>query len=126
MQLYKDKGLGLSSAQLNKKIFTNMERIEQLKKFLQESPNDSFLKHALALEYVKLGDDLTARNLFEELLTAEPDYVGSYYHLGKLFERIGDNDKAIEWYEKGMQVAKEKGEQHAYGELRGALEELTF
>ena len=126
MQLYKDKGLGLSSAQLNKKIFTNMERIEQLKKFLQESPNDSFLKHALALEYVKLGDDLTARNLFEELLAAEPDYVGSYYHLGKLFERIGDNDKAIEWYEKGMQVAKEKGEQHAYGELRGALEELTF
>jgi tetratricopeptide (TPR) repeat protein len=126
MQLYKDKGLGLSSAQLNKKIFTNMERIEQLKKFLLESPNDSFLKHALALEYVKLGDDLTARNLFEELLAAEPDYVGSYYHLGKLFERIGDNDKAIEWYEKGMQVAKEKGEQHAYGELRGALEELTF
>ena len=126
MQLYKDKGLGLSSAQLNKKIFTNMERIEQLKKFLQESPNDSFLKHALALEYVKLGDDATARNLFEELLAAEPGYVGSYYHLGKLFERIADNDKAIEWYEKGMLVAKEKGEQHAYGELRGALEELTF
>ena len=103
-----------------------MERIEQLKKFLEANPNDSFLKHALALEYVKLGDDETAKQLFEELLEAEPGYVGSYYHLGKLFERIGDNDKAIKWYQKGMKVAKEKGEQHAFGELRGAWEELTF
>lgn len=126
MQLYKDKGLGLSSAHGNEKIFTNMERIEQLRKFLADSPNDSFLKHALALEHVKLGDDATAKQLFEELLAAEPGYVGSYYHLGKLFERSGDEQNAIAWYEKGMQVAKEKGEQHAYGELRGALEELTF
>ncbi|TWI80501.1 tetratricopeptide repeat protein [Lacibacter cauensis] len=103
-----------------------MERIEQLRKFLQESPNDSFLKHALALEHVKLGDDETARQLFEELLAANPGYVGSYYHLGKLFERMDDSEAAVAWYEKGMQVAKEKGEQHAYGELRGALEELTF
>jgi Tfp pilus assembly protein PilF len=103
-----------------------MERIEQLRKFLQESPNDSFLKHALALEHVKLGDDETARQLFEELLAANPGYVGSYYHLGKLFERMDDTEAAVAWYEKGMQVAKEKGEQHAYGELRGALEELTF
>lgn len=103
-----------------------MERIEQLKEFLQTNPTDSFLKHALALEYIKLGDDVTARTIFEELLAHEPGYVGSYYHLGKLFERLGENEKAIEWYEKGMEVAKEKGEQHALGELRGAFEELTF
>lgn len=126
MQLYKDKGLRLSSAHQNEKIFTNMDRVEQLRRFLQESPNDSFLKHALALEHVKLGDDATAKQLFEELLAADAGYVGSYYHLGKLCERIDDTDAAIAWYEKGMQIAKEKGEQHAYGELRGALEELTF
>lgn len=103
-----------------------MDRVEQLRRFLQGSPNDSFLKHALALEFVKLGDDATAKQMFEELLAAEPGYVGSYYHLGKLCERINDTDAAIAWYEKGMQVAKEKGEQHAYGELRGAWEELTF
>lgn len=103
-----------------------MDRIEQLQKFLEQNPNDSFLKHALALEYIKLGDDETARGLFEELLANDPGYVGSYYHLGKLFERNGNEQKAIEWYEKGMHMAKEKGEQHAFGELRGAWEELTF
>ena len=103
-----------------------MERIEQLKEFLQTNPTDSFLKHVLALEYIKLGDDVTARTIFEELLAHEPGYVGSYYHLGKLFERLNENEKAIEWYQKGMLEAKEKGEQHALGELRGAFEELTF
>ncbi len=103
-----------------------MERIEMIKHFLKSNPNDSFLQHALALEYIKLGDDKTAQKIFEELLANEPGYVGSYYHLGKLFERLDENEKAIEWYEKGMLLAKEKGEQHALGELRGALEELTF
>ena len=41
-----------------------MERIDKLKTFLANSPNDSFLKHALALEYVKLGDEAGARKLF--------------------------------------------------------------
>jgi Tfp pilus assembly protein PilF len=103
-----------------------MERIEKLKQFLQASPADSFLQHALALEYIKLGDDSTARRLFVELLNREPSYVGSYYHLGKLLERNNDNDGAIKWYEQGMEEAKKAGENHAYGELRGALEELTF
>jgi Tfp pilus assembly protein PilF len=103
-----------------------MERIEKLKQFLEASPGDSFIQHALALEYIKLGDDSTARQLFEELLNREPAYVGSYYHLGKLLERNNDNDGAIKWYENGMEEARKAGENHAYGELRGALEELTF
>ena len=103
-----------------------MSRIVQIEEFLKASPNDSFLKHALALEYIKLGDDETAKQLFQELLTHEPGYAGSYYHLGKLYERLGENEKAIEWYQKGMLVAKQKGEQHTLGELRGAFEELTF
>ena len=103
-----------------------MNRVEQILKMLATNLNDSFLKHALALEYIKLGNDAAARLLFEELLANEPGYVGSYYHLGKLLERMGNEQQAIEWYEKGMQIAKEKGEHHAYGELKGAWEELTF
>jgi Tfp pilus assembly protein PilF len=103
-----------------------MERIEKLKQFLQASPGDSFIQHALALEYIKLGDDERARQLFEELLGRDSSYVGSYYHMGKLLERSNDNDAAIKWYEKGMEEAKKAGENHAYGELRGAWEELTF
>lgn len=103
-----------------------MERIEKLKEFLVGSPHDSFLQHALALEYIKLGNDEDARALFEEILNREPGYIGSYYHLAKLLERTGDTDGAVKWYEKGMDMALKAGEKHAFGELKSAWEELTF
>ncbi len=103
-----------------------MERIQKIKDFLQRSPEDSFLQHALALEYIKVGDDTTAKNLFELILKREPAYVGSYYHLAKLLERNGLAEEAIRVYEKGMEEAKKTGDQHAYNELKSAYEELTF
>lgn len=103
-----------------------MDRVEKLKEFLQKSPRDSFLRHALALEYIKLGNDRSARIEFESLLSDEPGYVGSYYHLGKLLERNGATEEAIQTYQMGMEHARRAGDMHAYGELRGAYEELTF
>ena len=102
-----------------------MDRISKLKEFLQLNPGDSFLKHALALEYMKIDDDTTARSIFEEILTQDPGYIGSYYHLGKLLERNGDTNSAIQWYEKGMEEARKAGDNHALGELRSAYEELV-
>ncbi len=103
-----------------------MSRIEKLNEFLKINPTDSFLQHALALEYIKLGDDEKARYLFEELLDREPGYIGSYYHLAKLLERNDKTEEAIKVYEKGMEEAKRAGDNHALGELKGAYEELTF
>lgn len=101
-----------------------MNRIEKLNEFLRTSPDDSFLQHALALEYVKIGNDEEAKQLFETILEREPGYVGSYYHLGKLLERNSDSIKAIEVYKKGMEETKKINDRHAYSELQGALEEL--
>ena len=103
-----------------------MERIEKLQEFLKASPQDNFIRHALALEYVKAGDDTNARILFENILNEFPDYIGSYYHLAKLLERNGETAAAVEWYEKGMAAAKAAGDNHAYGELQGAYEDLVY
>jgi len=103
-----------------------MDRIEKLKAFLAANPHDSFVQHALALEYVKQGDDAEARRLFENLLHKNENYVGSYYHLGKLLERADAKEDAVKWYEKGMLKAKEAGDNHAYNELRAAYEEAVM
>ena len=103
-----------------------MERIEKLKVFLSQNPADSFVQHALALEYVKLNDDKSAKAQWEELLARESDYVGSYYHLAKLLERQGDKESAIAVYENGLQVAKKLGDRHAYSELQAAYEDLIY
>jgi tetratricopeptide (TPR) repeat protein len=101
-----------------------MNRIDKLKEFLQATPNDSFLQHALALEYIKEGNDTAAKNLFETILARESNYVGSYYHLGKLLERNNNFAEAIEIYTKGMEQAKLAKDNHSYNELQGALEDL--
>lgn len=102
----------------------HMDRLQLLRNMLAQQPEDSFLNHALALEEIKLGREEAARQLFEALLNRDPDYVGSYYHLGKLLERKGDESKAIEVYERGMETAKKLGDTHALSELRAAYDNL--
>ena len=101
-----------------------MNKIDQLKEFLKPTPNDSFLQHALALEFLKVGDEQAAKLLFENILANEPSYVGSYYHLGKLLERINENQAAINVYQTGMKEAKLAKDNHSYNELQAALENL--
>ena len=40
-----------------------LDRVEKLKEFLEQNPADSFVQHALALEYMKAGDDAAAQKL---------------------------------------------------------------
>jgi predicted Zn-dependent protease len=101
-----------------------MNRIDLLKAYLAKTPDDSFLRHALALELIKLKEDEKAIDLFEQLLADDPDYVGSYYHLGRALERRGDTDRAVAVYQKGMEVARRLQEDHAYRELQQAADDL--
>jgi Tfp pilus assembly protein PilF len=100
-----------------------MDRISKLKEYMKTAEKDSFLQHALALEYIKIGKDEEARSLFNEILKREPTYLGSYYHLGKLLERIGDPEKAMRVYKRGMEVAEAANDSHAYRELHAAYED---
>lgn len=103
-------------------LMTN--RVDIIKQWLLDSPGDSFLQHALALEYMKAGDDVGARELLEHLLEHDPGYTGSYYHLAKLLERNGERQLAMTWYEKGIVQAAAKHETRALSELRSALDDL--
>lgn len=105
---------------------TSKERIEHIKRYLKKTPDDLFMSYALATEYVALGMDDLALDIYVHLVSNNPNYFATYYHLGKLYERIGDDDKAEKCYEKGMEITRELGEKHAHGELRGAYEELIF
>ncbi len=103
-----------------------MNRIEKILEFLAQQPQDNFLRHALALEYLKMGEDQQAKDLFLEIVTQSPDYIGSYYHLAKTLEKLALRTEAIEWYEKGMAAAKLAKDDHAYRELQGAYEDLVY
>jgi Tfp pilus assembly protein PilF len=101
-----------------------MDRLAKLKDYMKTSGKDSFLQHALALEYIKIKNDEEARKLFNEILKREPTYIGSYYHLVKLLERINDPQKALRVYQRGMEIATAANDHHSYTELQGAFEDL--
>jgi tetratricopeptide (TPR) repeat protein len=103
-----------------------MEKIEKLLSFLSKSPDDPFLKHALGLEYIKIGQEQKARQLFAEILDLDPSYVGTYYHYARLLERAGETETAKDLYEKGMIEAKKANETHAFNELKAAYEDLIY
>jgi tetratricopeptide (TPR) repeat protein len=97
-----------------------MTRLEQLQKYLAEQPNDAFLLFAIAKEYEGLGDKKWALHYYLTLHETTPQYVGLYYHLGKLYEKLEQPDKALETYKTGMVVAKKEKDMHAFSELAAA------
>jgi len=100
-------------------------RLQQLSEFLTEQPNDPFLRYALATEHLKLGHTEEALRYYEGLVTDRPEYLGTYYHLGKLYESLARSDDAIAIYEKGMCQAQAKRDMHALSELRAAYGAVT-
>ena len=91
----------------------------------------AFIFPGQASQFKGMGKDLyasnlEARTLFENILAEAPDYIGSYYHLGKLLETMQETVLAIEWYEKGMAAAKNVKDNHAYNELQAAYEDLVY
>ena len=93
-------------------------RLEKLIEFLKNEPEDPFLKYALATEYLRLNDSATALTYYEDLVTNHKEYVGTYYHLGKLYEALNRKEEAIKTYKDGIQVARAVRDNHALSELQ--------
>ena len=103
-----------------------MSRIDQIRQFLQDSPNDSFLRYALAQELQKQGDIEAAKEAYLWLTENQPSYVATYYHLGKLLIALGEKEAALAWFNLGIEQAKAAKELHALSELQSAKLELEY
>jgi len=103
----------------------NTSRLEQLLQFYQEDPNDPFNLYALANEY-KSFDLNKALSYFEKLIKSHPDYIATYYHLAQLYLDLGEEDKAKDTYEKGIEKASKSAEHLLLRELRNAYNEFMM
>jgi tetratricopeptide (TPR) repeat protein len=95
-------------------------RLDQLIQMQQGTPDDAFLLFAIAKEYEKLGQAEMALQWYLDLIQKDPDYVGTYYHLGKLYEQLEQPTQAFQTYAGGMAVARKQNDQHSLSELKGA------
>ena len=102
-----------------------VNRLQQLLDFFDKDPADPFLKYALATEYLNINDRQRALEFFEDLVNNHADYVGTYYHLGKLYEAMERKEDAIKTYQRGMDVARAARNYHALSELQSAYLSAT-
>src|SRR5690242_19634184 len=81
---------------------SRMDRIEQLKKFIEAQPDEPFPRYALALEKKSKGDQAGAAEDLKELLRRRPDYLAAYLMLGLLEQALGRPEDANETFRKGQ------------------------
>ena len=102
-----------------------MDRIATFRSFIERTPTDPFPRYGLAMEHKTRGELEAAWTLFSELIEKFGDYVPTYLMAGGTLVGLGRRAEAAEIYRQGVEVATRRGDQHARGELEGALLEIT-
>lgn len=101
-----------------------MNRKDTLIDMLKDDPSDAFLQYALALEWLKENNQPEALALLKKLVETQPEYLPTYYQLGKLMEQQGQIEAAIATYKKGEKIASEQRDLKTKSELSEAIWEL--
>ena len=102
-----------------------MDRRAKLEALLADSPDDSFLQYALAMQCASDGDDPAAVDRMTALLDRDSHYVPAYFQLAQIVLRQGETDRAKRLLTQGIEMARRAGDDHAEGEMRGLLEQLA-
>ncbi len=97
------------------------DRIDTLKRILEQKPEDRFARYGLAMEYVKAARYADAVAEFERLIAHDPSYSYAYFHCGQALEKLGRLDEARAIYRRGIEAAPDP---HARSELQGALDQM--
>lgn len=102
-----------------------MDRLNQLKQFLQDDPDDPFNLYALALEYLK-SDSKESKALFELLIEKHPEYLPTYYPYAQLLAEQKESEEAERVYLLGISMAKTKGEAKTLSEIQAAYNDWKY
>ncbi len=103
---------------------TSKTRKQQIEEMLAEDPADPFLRYGLAMENVSQGADEEAVRCFRDLLATTADYVPAYMQAGLALVRLARPAEARELWTRGIQAARQQGNQHAAEEMQGMLANL--
>ncbi len=99
-------------------------RLEMLEKVIASGSTDPFHHYARALELRSLERKEEALAALYEVGTRFEAYVPTYLMAAQLSLELGRTDDARDWLMRGLDRAKEAGDEHALGEIAALLESL--
>lgn len=101
-----------------------MSRREQLEEMLKDDPRDVFLNYALGKALTAEGRPAEGVAQFRKTLDIDANHVPSYFQMAQTLAAEGDIEDARETITRGLDVAREVGDDHAEMEMREFLEAL--
>ena len=101
-----------------------MSRREQIESMLKDSPDDTFLQYALAMELKSEGQHEPSLKLFGELMVSDPPHVPAFFMAGQQLAGLDRIEEAQQILKQGIEQANQQGNAHASGEMTEFLMSL--
>ncbi len=98
------------------------DRIEVFEQMLAAEPANAMVMFGLAKEYEKLGEYEKVVAMLEGYLSSSDDEGNAYGVLANAYLQMGDREKAIENYERGIEVSMAHGHPSMANEYRMTLD----
>lgn len=89
---------------------------------LEADPANTMVMFGLAKEYEKLGRNEDVIRVLEDYLEMADDEGNAYGTLAAAYERVGNREKAIETYKKGIDVSLAHGHPSMANEYKMTLD----
>ncbi|GAA3518331.1 hypothetical protein GCM10022393_35560 [Aquimarina addita] len=94
-------------------IYVSQGKDEEAMKALElakaENPDDSSLLQAEADMFYKLGNVEKYKEIMEQIVAKDPNNPDLLYNLGVSASRLGNNDKALEYYKRALELKPDYG-----------------
>lgn len=98
------------------------DRTEVFEQMLEADPSNTMVMFGLAKEYEKRGDHQKVIDMLENYLSAADDEGNAYGTLAQAYLATGKREKAIETYNKGIDVSMAHGHPSMANEYRMVLD----
>lgn len=100
-------------------------RIQMLRKFIADEPNNPFNIYALAMEFCERQPEQSLP-LLVELLENHPEYLPTYFKAAHLYWELEEWEKANDIFIQGIELAKEQKDEKAIKELSSAYQNFEI
>ena len=99
-----------------------MDRIQVFEQMLVDDPSNTMVMFGLAKEYEKLGKHAEVIRVLEDYLSKADDEGNAYGTLANAYLLSGDREKAVETYNRGIDVSMAHGHPSMANEYRMTLD----
>lgn len=98
------------------------ERIAVFEQMLADDPTNTMVMFGLAKEYEKAGEHQRVIDMLNTYLDKADDEGNAYGTLAQAYLATGQRDKAVETYQKGIEVAMAHGHPSMANEYKMTLD----